>query len=140
MDGGLVGTRTTNAVAGTWPSETLRFATGQFINSVVVNYDKPPVTGRDWGPIFMADNMAVTPAPLPCILSGASFLPDNTFQFTFTNFPNLAFTVLSATNATLPLRNWIVLGPAVEVSPGRYQFNDSSAATNPHCLYCVRQP
>ena len=28
---------------------------------MVVHYDKPPLTGGDWGPIFMADNMYVTP-------------------------------------------------------------------------------
>jgi len=50
IDGILIGTATTNAQAGTWPSEILRFTSTQSFNSVVVHYDKPPVTGGDWGP------------------------------------------------------------------------------------------
>lgn len=65
LNGALVGTTTTNAQAGTWPTETLQFSSTQTFNRVVVHYDKGPVTGGDWGPVFMADNMAVTPAPLP---------------------------------------------------------------------------
>ncbi len=65
LDSALVGTATTNAPAGTWPSETLAFSSAQGFNRVVVHYDQPPVTGGDWGPIFMADNMSVTPQPPP---------------------------------------------------------------------------
>jgi hypothetical protein len=65
MDATLVGTATTNASAGTWPSETLAFASPQGFNRVVVHYDAPPPTGGDYGPIFVADNMAVTPMPTP---------------------------------------------------------------------------
>ncbi len=68
LNGALVGTATTNAQAGTWPSETLGFSSAQGFNSVMVHYDQPPVTGGDWGPIFMADNMNVTLAPPPPIL------------------------------------------------------------------------
>jgi hypothetical protein len=62
MNGTYVGTNT--AVAdppGTWPTGTLSFSSLLGFNSVVVHYDSPPPTGGDWGPIFMADNMYVTP-------------------------------------------------------------------------------
>jgi hypothetical protein len=68
LDGAFVGTSTTNAQPGTWPSETLAFNSTNAFNSVVVHYDQPPVTGGDWGPIFMADNMQVTPAPPPPVI------------------------------------------------------------------------
>ncbi|MEI7731276.1 MAG: PEP-CTERM sorting domain-containing protein [Verrucomicrobiota bacterium] len=66
MDGSLVGTSSATAdPPGTWPSATLGFSSLQGFNSVVVHYDAPPPTGGDWGPIFMADNLLVTPVPEP---------------------------------------------------------------------------
>jgi PEP-CTERM motif len=50
---------------GTWPTGTLSFSSAQPFDNVVIHYDAPPVTGGDYGPIFMADNLAVTPAPIP---------------------------------------------------------------------------
>jgi hypothetical protein len=68
MNGTLVGTTTTNAQAGTWPSETLQFNSTQGFNSVVIHYDKAPVTGGDYGVIFVADNVTATLAPEPPLL------------------------------------------------------------------------
>ncbi len=66
MDGTPVGTNTAIAsTPGTWPSETLGIATTQGFNNVIVHYDAPPPTCRDYGVIFLADNMSVTPAPEP---------------------------------------------------------------------------
>jgi hypothetical protein len=63
MNGVLVGTNTAMAdPPGTWPTATLSFSSVQSFNSVVVHYDAPPITGGDYGPIFMADNMYVTAA------------------------------------------------------------------------------
>jgi hypothetical protein len=62
LNGAFVGTATATAdPPGTWPTATLSFSSTQAFNSVVVHYDAPPPTGGDWGPIFMADNMYVTP-------------------------------------------------------------------------------
>src|SRR5262249_32900337 len=36
------------------------------------------------------------------------------FTFSFTNIPNVPFTVLTTTNLMLPLSNWFIFGPAVE--------------------------
>jgi hypothetical protein len=59
-----VGTSTTTAdPPGTWPSATLAIAYAPGFDLAVVHYDAPPPTGGDWGPIFMADNLAVTPGP-----------------------------------------------------------------------------
>jgi hypothetical protein len=64
MNGAYVDTNTTVAdPPGTWPSATLTITAPTGFNSVVTHYDKPPVTGGDYGLIFMADNMNVTPTP-----------------------------------------------------------------------------
>ena len=136
----FVGTATTNAVAGTWPSETLQFSSTQGFNYVVVHYDAPPVTGGDYGPVFMADNMEVALAPPPIILANAAILPNGSFQFAFTNTPSSSFTVLAATNPALSPAGWTVLGGLTEISPGQYQFTDPQATNNPQRFYRVRSP
>lgn len=66
MDGTQVGTATMTAdPPGTWPSATLAISVPEGFNRVVVHYDAPPPTGGDWGPIFMADNLAVSVVPEP---------------------------------------------------------------------------
>ena len=50
---------------GTWPTGTLSYSSSQPFDNVVIHYDQPPVTGGDYGPIFMADNLVATPVPEP---------------------------------------------------------------------------
>jgi hypothetical protein len=64
----------------------------------------------------------------------------NGLQFTFTNAPAADFTVLTATNVSLALTNWTVLGEVQQVAPGQYQFTDPQAATNSMRFYRVRSP
>ncbi|MBS1724742.1 MAG: hypothetical protein JSS66_17510 [Armatimonadetes bacterium] len=62
LDGTVVGTRTAVAPGvGTWPTGRLSFESSQPFNRVVVHYDAPPPTGGDYGVIFLADRMAVSP-------------------------------------------------------------------------------
>jgi hypothetical protein len=63
-----VGTSTTTAEAGTWPTATLAIATALPFDRVVVHYDAPPPTGGDYGPIFMADNVSINTVPEPAAL------------------------------------------------------------------------
>ena len=143
-NGTLVGTATTNAHAGTWPTETLRFAAAAGFNSVVVHYDAPPVTGGDWGPIFLADNMAVTPAVMPSatpiLLVNPTILPDGTFQCSFTNTPGLVFTVLASADPSAASDTWTVLGVATETAPGQYTVTDPAATNGTSRFYRVRSP
>jgi hypothetical protein len=67
-------------------------------------------------------------------------LPTDAIQISFTNVAGAGFTVLAATNASLPLSNWTELGGIAEISPGRYQFTDAGATNNPHRFYRVRSP
>ncbi len=63
MNGSYVGTNTRTATyPGTWPVDTLRCSFAQGFDSVVVHYDSPPPTCKDYGTIFMADNMRATTA------------------------------------------------------------------------------
>ena len=64
----------------------------------------------------------------------------NGLQFTFTNAPAADFTVLTATNVSLALTNWTVLGEVRQVAPGQHQFTDPQAATNTGRFYRVRSP
>lgn len=62
MGGVLRGTATATAPQpGTWPTGTLAYGDPAGFDQVVVHYDQRPAC-TDWGPIFMVDNMAVTPA------------------------------------------------------------------------------
>ena len=65
MDGAYVGTNTATTYAGTWPTGTLTFSSMLGFNRVVIHYDAPPITGGDWGPVFLADNMEVVVDPVP---------------------------------------------------------------------------
>jgi hypothetical protein len=140
LNGVSVGTATTNAQAGTWPTETIAFGSAQGFDSVVVHYDRGPVTDGDWGPVFMVDNMAVTPAPPPIVPRQATRLGNGTFQCTFTNTPGTTFTMLGSTNLALPLTNWYAVGSVTEISSGIYQFTDQQATNRPRCFYRVRTP
>src|SRR5690348_11795484 len=130
LNGTLVGT-TTNALAGTWPTETLQFNSKQPFNQVVVHYDKAPVTGGDYGTIFMADNMMVTPAPQPIVLANAVMPVSGGFQFSFTNIPGGSFTVWSSSDLKLPTAKWTALGRATAMSPGHYHFTALQTAGYP---------
>lgn len=138
LNGVLVGTATTNATSpGTWPSEILAFSLGQAFNSVVVHYDKAPAC-QDWGPIFLADNMVVTPAPPPLLTTNAVILANGAFQFSWTASPGTGFSILATTNVSLPESNWSVLGGVVEISPGQFQFTEPQL--NSARFYRVRSP
>jgi hypothetical protein len=57
-----VGTNTYQIpIPGTWPSGILSFSSTSPFDNIVIHYDAPPPTGGDYGPIFMVDNLVVTP-------------------------------------------------------------------------------
>ena len=98
------------------------------------------MTGGDYGAIFMADNMRITPGPPSLILSDAKMLANGAFQFRFTNTPGTACTVLAATDPATPLSNWTATGTATETTPGTYQFTDPNAFATARRYYCVSSP
>jgi hypothetical protein len=61
------------------------------------------------------------------VLTNLTLFPNGTFQFGFTNTPGLGFIVYGTTNLTLPFANWTPLGFATEISPGQFQFSDTTS-------------
>jgi len=143
MNSTPVGTSTATAncidTPCTWQTNTLSITTTQAFNNVVVHYDAKPPTCQNWGPIFLADNMNVTPMP-PIILTNPTRLANGVFQFTFTHTPKWPFTVLGTTNLALPFSNWTTLVGLTQASPGQFQFIDSQATNIPQRFYRVNSP
>ena len=85
--------------------------------------------------LYNSTNLVVTPPHLtqPMITGG------NSFQFTFTNTPDVSFLVYGASSPSTPFTNWSLLSGPVEISSGVYQFTDSSA-TNSQRVYRIRAP
>ncbi len=83
--------------------------------------------------------VVASPPPAPN-LGSVTMLGTGAFQFNFTNAAPNHFTVLAATNATLPLNQWSVLGAATQIAPGMFQFTDPQATNFPQRFYQVRSP
>ncbi|MBS1703898.1 MAG: PEP-CTERM sorting domain-containing protein [Armatimonadetes bacterium] len=49
----------------TWPLINLDFSSTTPFDNIVIHFQSGPPTGGDWGPIFAADNLLVTPSPVP---------------------------------------------------------------------------
>ncbi len=80
------------------------------------------------------------PAASPAFTLGGVNTDGSGFHLSFSNVPGTHFTVLSSTNLTLPLSNWMVVGSVPEISPGLFQFTDSGATNRPRVFYQVRSP
>jgi hypothetical protein len=77
---------------------------------------------------------------IPFTLTGAQTLANGSFQFSFTNSPGVAFSVLMTTNPALAPSNWTVLGPVTDSPPGQFQFSDPQAANGGQRFYRVSSP
>ncbi len=88
MSGVPVGTNTTTAHdPGTWPSATLRLHVPGGFDRIVVHYDARPPTCQNWGPIFLADNVAITLLPsCPADVDGDGFVTGDDFTLFVTWF------------------------------------------------------
>ena len=82
----------------------------------------------------------IIPTPSAAFAVSGINLGAGGFRLAFTNTPGTHFTVLAATNSSLPLNNWAVLGTAVEGPPGTFQFTDTTAPAKAQTFYRVRSP
>jgi hypothetical protein len=90
------------------------------------------------GNVSLNSNLPWNP---PSKESGADGQATRTFQLTFSNSnPGATFTVLAATNLSVPPDKWTVLGQPTETEAGLFQFTDLEAATNPQRFYRVSSP
>ena len=80
--------------------------------------------------------------PLPPVINANSLtmLTNGAFQFTFANTNNATFSVLAATNLSLPAADWTLLGTATNIGGGLYQFTDPGATNYPGRFYWLRFP
>jgi hypothetical protein len=67
---------------------------------------------------------------------GLSLSPAGAFNLSFPGFSNAAYTVWASTN----LSNWVLLGSALQPTPGQFQFTDTGASNWPARYYRVRSP
>ncbi len=77
---------------------------------------------------------------LPAQITDFTRLAGGSFQFHFTNLSGASFTVFATTDAASAANAWANLGPAVEKSPGTYQFTDLNATNFPLRFYRVTSP
>jgi hypothetical protein len=64
---------------------------------------------------------------------------NQTVILSFSNTPDAAFSVLTSTNLTLPLSEWIVLGTPVQITPGQFQFI-TPATNGSQQFFDIRSP
>jgi sugar lactone lactonase YvrE len=76
----------------------------------------------------------------PPTLIGVPNSGNGAVQFSFTNTPSAAFTVLSTTNLSLPLSQWTVAGAATNSGSGLFQFTSPPVTNNAQLYYVVRSP
>jgi hypothetical protein len=60
------------------------------------------------------------------------------FELSLAFVPSSALTVLASPDISVPLTNWINLGPMVEHSPGDFHFTDAQGTNMPQRFYRVR--
>ena len=69
-------------------------------------------------------------------LAGAQTLTDGSFQFAYTNSSGQPASVYASTN----LGVWTAIGAPTQISPGLYQFTDTTATNHPRRFYQLRSP
>jgi uncharacterized repeat protein (TIGR03803 family) len=86
------------------------------------------------GTIF---RIVLTSQPQLVVLRNPAKLSNGALRFGFSATPGASFTVIAATNISLPLNNWTTLGAATEISPGQFQFTDLGATNQVRRFYRV---
>lgn len=88
--------------------------------------------------LFAASSAAVLGSPPSLVTLGT--LDGGAVQLGFTNVSGAPFEVLATPVLTTPASAWPVLGPAIEIQPGQFQFTDWQATNRATTFYRVRSP
>ena len=131
MNGSYVGFNTRTATyPGTWPVDTLRCSFPQGFDSVVVHYFMHPPTCQDYGVIYMADNMRVTPLPVNVLSEGEiieKYTLSQNYPNPFNPTTNIKFAIPKSSNVKIAVFD--IAGKELEVlvdeqlKAGTYQLN-----------------
>lgn len=122
-----------------WPSDVLSLTATQPFTSVVIHYDKPPPGAQEnWGPIFMADNLVVTPwtAPYARVDSLVKMINGNTL-LRGVSVPLATVTVEATSSLTQP---FTFLATVSVAGDGTFQFEDVDALLYSSRFYRVIYP
>jgi sugar lactone lactonase YvrE len=90
---------------------------------------------------LLGQSIPITQAGVtPPSLTGLQMVGNGVIQFAFTNNPAGSFTVLSSTNLSLPLTNWMVAGSATNTGSGQFQFTSQPTTNDSQRFYIVVSP
>lgn len=129
MDTTLVGTNTATVLnPGTWPTGTLSCSFASGFNNVVVHYASHPPTCQDYGVIFMADNMQVTPISMAVVSHNGAIGKGILSPNPVTQDSVLYFTLEETTPITVTLFD--LSGKAITT------FYEGTLAAGSHTLPC----
>ncbi len=138
MNGSYIGFNTRTATfPGTWPVDTLKCSFPQGFDSVVVHYFLHPPTCQDYGVIYMADNMRVTPLAVNVISNGEvpeKFSLRQNYPNPFNPTTNIKFSVAKSSYIKLVVSD--VLGREVQtlvnekLQPGTHEATFDGSMLN----------
>jgi hypothetical protein len=83
-------------------------------------------------------DLGAVEVPGPPFFTTFVFTNTAQIQLQFRATAGLSYTVLTTT--ILSQTNWTILGPATEISPGQFQYTDTSATNSPARDYRVHHP
>jgi hypothetical protein len=76
----------------------------------------------------------------PVKLNETKLQTNGSFYFSFTNTPDVSFSIVASANLFAPLTNWTAIGTAAEIFSGYYYFNDAQATNAGQRFFRVRWP
>jgi hypothetical protein len=103
-NGSFVGTNTkTASFPGTWPVDTLSCSFPNGFDSVMVHYDSRPPTCKDYGVIFMADNMKVATLNPSSVLELTKLIDGLIIPNPITQSATITFTLVQYENINVTI-------------------------------------